>query len=359
MCHLRQGFGSLFEGVYRLDNSPKRGIFVDPLYLYKKMANPLADDFYRIGSVAALTGIAVERLRAWERRHDFSPAHKHGRTRFYSAQQLEKLKKIKHLIDRGQTVSSVIHLTEQQLNQRLNDSPAAAVDSPHAAAQAIPLVGLVGANLLQLEQKQEPTDRIDVVARWANLDALLDPSQQQQLPQVLVLQMPVLSAQDIAKAQQHLPNSKIITAYQFATAAELSRCQTADTPVLKWPLDWREIEFTCLEESKRYLKSVVYARRRFSDEELIALAVSDTDPNQPTQHLVEAVHQINALSAYLQTCAEEHASEAAAHGALDEACSDAAYARAYLESALHTITAAAENATAQQSPTKPPSGLTH
>ena len=29
---------------------------------------------YRIGSVAALTGIAVERLRAWERRHDFSPA---------------------------------------------------------------------------------------------------------------------------------------------------------------------------------------------------------------------------------------------------------------------------------------------
>ena len=75
MCHLGRGFGSLFEGVYALDNSPKRGIFVDPLYLYKKMANPLADDFYRIGSVAALTGIAVERLRAWERRHDFSPAH--------------------------------------------------------------------------------------------------------------------------------------------------------------------------------------------------------------------------------------------------------------------------------------------
>jgi DNA-binding transcriptional MerR regulator len=346
----------LFKGVYRLDNSSKRGIFVNPLYLYKKMANPLADDFYRIGSVAALTGIAVERLRAWERRHDFSPAHKHGRTRFYSAQQLEKLKKIKHLIDRGQTVSSVIHLSEQQLNQRLSESSARAVDSPKAAALTTPLVGLVGANLLHLEQRQEPTDRIDVVARWANLDALLDPSQQQQLPQVLVLQMPVLSTQDIAKAQQHLPDSKIITAYQFATAAELSRCQTTDTPVLKWPLDWREIEFTCLEESKKYIKSAGYAQRRFSDEELIALAVSDTDPNQPTQHLVEAVHQINALSAYLQTCAEEHGSGAIAHGPLDEACSDAAYARAYLESALHTITATAENPPPQQAPNRPPSG---
>ena len=87
----------MLEIAYILDNSLKRGIFVDPLYLYNKMANPLADDFYRIGSVAALTGIAVERLRAWERRHDFSPAHKRGRTRFYSAQQLEKLKKIKLL----------------------------------------------------------------------------------------------------------------------------------------------------------------------------------------------------------------------------------------------------------------------
>ena len=66
----------MFEVAYILDNSLKRGIFVDRLYLYNKMAHPLADDFYRIGSVAALTGIAVERLRAWERRHDFSPAHK-------------------------------------------------------------------------------------------------------------------------------------------------------------------------------------------------------------------------------------------------------------------------------------------
>ena len=84
----------------------------------------IPDDFYRIGSVAALTGIAVERLRAWERRHGFSPAHKSGRTRFYSADQLEKLKKIKHLIDRGQTVSSVINLSESQLHQRLTDQAA-------------------------------------------------------------------------------------------------------------------------------------------------------------------------------------------------------------------------------------------
>ena len=196
----------------------------------------------------------------------------------------------------------------------------------------------------------------------SNLDALLDPSQQQQLPQVLVLQMPVLSTQDIAKAQQHLPNSKIISAYQFATAAELSRCQATDTPVLKWPLDWREIEFTCLEETKKIIKSNYYMQRRYSDEELIALAVSDQDPNRPTQHLVDAVHQINALSTYLQTCAEEAdgaGSDSTPHRALSEACSDAAYARSCLESALHTIVIEEETVYPAQAPNNPASGLTH
>ena len=145
------------------------------------MANYIPDDFYRIGSVAALTGIAVERLRAWERRHGFSPAHKNGRTRFYSADQLEKLKKIKHLIDRGQTVSSVINLSESQLHQRLTDQTTDTISATMQPGEALsPKVGLVGANLLQLEQQQDSNEHRNIVARWANLNALLDQGQQKE-----------------------------------------------------------------------------------------------------------------------------------------------------------------------------------
>ena len=130
------------------------------------MTNQIPDDFYRIGSVAALTGIAVERLRAWERRHGFSPAHKNGRTRFYSADQLEKLKKIKHLIDRGQTVSSVINLSESQLHQRLTDQTTDTINATMQPGEALsPKVGLVGANLLQLEQQQDSNEHLNIVAR--------------------------------------------------------------------------------------------------------------------------------------------------------------------------------------------------
>ena len=40
-----------------------------------------AQDLYQIGSVTALTGIAAERLRAWERRYGFTPAEKKGKIR--------------------------------------------------------------------------------------------------------------------------------------------------------------------------------------------------------------------------------------------------------------------------------------
>lgn len=329
------------------------------MYLYEKMSNHAPEDYYRIGSVAALTGIAIERLRAWERRYGFSPAHKNGRTRFYSAQQLQRLQKIKHLIDRGQTVSSVISLSESQLNQRLDVADSRSAQAVSASPPAAPKVGLVGANLLQLEQRQEPSERLDIVARWANLSALLDPVHQQEQPDVLIFQVPVLSLGEILKAQQVLPECKIISAYQFATAAELSRCQAQDVPILKWPLDWREVEFTCLEESKRHLKTTGYVQRRFSDEELIALAVGDNDPNRPTQHLVDAIHQVNALSAYLQSCAEEVGESHASNQALGEACGDAAYARAYLESALNALASAGSQDAVAQPLAGDSAGLAH
>ena len=179
---------------------------------------------------------------------------------------------------------------------------------------------------------------------------------------MLVLQVPVLSSREIAKAQRALPDAKS-SVLTNSRLPQPSRCQSQDAPVLKWPLDWREIEYTCLEESKRYLKSIGYAQRRFSDEELIALSVGDDDPNRPAQHLVEAIHQVNAL-AFLQSCAEENSngtdSDISKSAALSNACGDAAYARAYLETALHAVSSTASTADVYQPITAPDStGLTH
>lgn len=314
------------------------------------------NDYYRIGSVASLTGIAVERLRAWERRYQFSPAYKDGKTRFYSKDQLEILKKIKRLIDQGQTVSSVINLTEEQLDVR-SSSYESTPEAQNLVGQS-PKIGLIGANLLQLEQRVSSSQRLDIVSRWANLDAFLgeqlSPPGEMDAPQVLVLQLPVLTEQAISQAQQALPNAKIITLYQFATANQISRCQEQQVSTLKWPLSWAEIEYTCINEFGLPRLYGVSAPRRFSDEELIAIAAEDQDPNQCAQHLVEQIHQLNALTSYLQTCAGEEEVKGSPNkrdnlGTLAQTRTETAQARAQLETALDTLISAVY----QRSSTRP------
>jgi DNA-binding transcriptional MerR regulator len=331
------------------------------------------NDYYRIGSVASLTGIAVERLRAWERRYQFSPAYKDGKTRFYSKDQLEILKKIKRLIDQGQTISSVIHLTEEQLDARSGSG------QDHHQVQDLvgqsPRIGLIGANLLQLEQRVSGKQRLDIVSRWANLEAFLrelgeqiSPLSEMDAPQVLVLQLPVLAEQAIKQAQQALPNTKIVTLYQFATAHQISRCQEQQVATVKWPVSWAEIEYTCINEFGLPRLYGVSVPRRFSDEELIAIAAEDQDPNQCAEHLVEQIHQLNALTDYFQTCAgEEEVKDSDAKRetleALAQTRTETAQARAQLEAALDTLLTATYNqlaaAPAQSQGIRPDGFSTH
>jgi DNA-binding transcriptional MerR regulator len=314
------------------------------------------NDFYRIGTVASLTGIAVERLRAWERRYQFSPAHKDGRTRFYSRAQLEILIQIKRLVDQGQAISSVIHLTGEQLKARAEDNTE--YDPIKNPAGQTPTVGLIGANLLQLEQRTKDDTRLDIVSRWANVDAFLRELGGQpaiEAPQVLVLQLPVLTDQSIQRAQRALPSSKIITLYQFATANQISRCQAEEIATLKWPLTWAEIEYSCINEFGMPRLHGIIAPWRFSDEELIAIAADDQDPNQPARHLVEQIHQLNGLTDYLQVCAneeeiQENLKKKDKLKALGQSKTETAQARAQLENALETLLRATYEPIAQSIP---------
>ncbi len=295
------------------------------------------DDLYRIGTVASLTGISVERLRAWERRYNLSPAHKAGKTRFYSKDQLERLKLIKHLIDQGQPISSLAPLNHEQLAQRISEQPRERV----IVALQAPTVGLIGPNLLVLEQQASKADsrqRIEVVSRWANMDAFYAEQSGTVQPSVLIMQVPVLSMQHIEKTKEIYPDAKLITIYQFATADMISRVQQAATPTLKWPVSWAEIEHTALSEGGLPARAGRTTPRRYSDEELIAIAANSEDPTGCPEHLVEAINQLNAFAAFTSQCAP-----AQERGDLYlRVHADTTQARAQLELALETLITADE-----------------
>ena len=318
-----------------LDNCTKLATIVQVLYLDSPAVDPNKQaDLYRIGTVASLTGISVERLRAWERRYELSPAHKEGKTRFYSKTQLERLKLIKHLIDQGQPISSLATLSTQQLQQRAIDEPPA----PVLHSMQAPKVGLVGPNVVMLEQQSQAGSqqrRVEVVSRWANLEAFLSEANAADTPEVLILQLPVLSPQAIDKAKKVFPHVQIVCIYQFATAGNVSKLQQQGTPTLKWPVTWAEIEHTAITENGLPGRGFG-APRRFSDEELIAIAAESEDPTHCPEYLIEAINQLNAFAAYVTQC--NPAGDATPYLQVQ---ADASQARAQLEMALETLIASA------------------
>ena len=284
-----------------------------------------ADDLYRIGTIANLTGIAVERLRAWERRYGLEPAHKAGKTRFYSQSQLERLQLIKRLIDQGHPISTLVELPDEALEKRISTQRQARLKPATA--------GLIGPNLLVLEQQQDDASRLDVRSRWSNLDAFLEDQTGTESLDVVVVQLPVLLTGHIEKIGRFQPGARIVAIYQFATPRHLADVQELGIPTLSWPTTWQEIEHACATTAGMPLRAARAAARRFTDEELIAIAASAADPSGCPGHLVELISSLNAFAEFSLACT----GDAADPELYERVHTDTSQARAQLELALEAL----------------------
>lgn len=300
------------------------------------MANNDTNDLYRIGTVASVTGIAVERLRAWERRYGLTPAHRAGKTRYYDAEQLARLHKIKALIDQGNTISNVIDLDSHELDVRLERSvPPPSNEGPAKSTT----VGLIGPNLLLLERsKGMPEDsakeHIDVRGRWANADAFMTEIDTDPEFAVLVVQVGVLLVHEIERLLDYQPNGHIVALYQFATPEQVAATQELGIPTLPWPAPWSDIERACMVLAGKPLGNVSGVTRRFSDDQLIAIGASLADPTGCTRHLVELITQLNAFAQYTITCQPSNDDELEAPPLFHQLNNETQQARVHLEQAL-------------------------
>ena len=285
------------------------------------------DDLYRIGTIANLTGISVERLRAWERRYGLLPVYRSGKTRFYSHEQLDWLQQVKRLIDRGHPISTLVGLSAQQLDERLSGQRNVALRPA--------VVGLIGPNLLVLEQQQDATQRLEVQARWANMEAFSSDQSATGTLDVIVVQLPVLLAEPIGTIAELHPESRIVSVYQFATPAQISAVQEMGVPTLEWPVSWQEIEHACATSAGMPLRAARTAPRRFTDEQLIAIAASPSqDEANCPQHLVQLITNLNAFADYSLACAPQSGQNPEI---LQRVHTDTTQARAQLELALEVF----------------------
>ena len=290
-------------------------------HLYSAMSDTPDNlsDLYKIGTVAKLTGIAVERLRAWERRYGLTPASREGKTRFFSAEQVERLTRIKRLIDQGHPVSTLINLSNEALNDRLQTL---APPPTKATASATPTVALVGTQLLMLEQGNSEAARVTVSGRWVNLDVCLPELEQLTadtgLPDVLVMLQGSVTPDSLDRLNS-LPSSMArLVIYHYATDEGLAVAAERNLTLLRWPVSWAEIEQAVARLARAPLKAGRHAPKRFSDEQLLSIAsASDGLGCACPADLVHLISALNAFTDHSAACAS--GTELAADAANDMA----------------------------------------
>ena len=287
-------------------------------------------NLFKIGVVANRTGISVERLRAWERRYGLAPAHRDGQTRFYSEAQVERLRAIKTLLDRGNAIRRVVHLDDEELARR-----AAAVSDSLAAESGLH-VGLVGAPLVLLHRQATVRQAgeaaaesgVVVVGSWPSVESFL--AARDALPQMhrLVLFQASLDDQLADEIGVRVLDAGIVTAYRYASKSALERFEKEGRAVMALDrgVSWPDVEDACLAWKG---PATGDAQASFSEEMLLhIITAASASTSAIAGPLAEMLLEINHLSHHV-----EHCDEAGADAAGESLTS----ARSTLEAALEQL----------------------
>lgn len=274
--------------IYTKPVQRSKGIWVLPK---RNQEGIVQKQLYKIGAVAQKTGLSVERLRAWERRHGVEPAHKVNRTRYYDKDQLERLTLIKELLDQGHSIGHMVELATPELRELLN-TRATAID----AIQFKLIVAGQGAQDLADTESAEPCE---IVQRFCSLDEL--EARLDSLPDfdALVMEVPSLDADRIEQIVSVLPVPFVVV-YRLASKDDLSDAMASGLPVFKFgKVSWSDL-MTDLATRIRTNDNLDIGQSLYTDEELYHLSRARSSGTFAPKDFVDIVLSQRALIDHIQ-----------------------------------------------------------
>lgn len=312
---------------------------------------------YRIGAVARLTGLSVDRLRAWERRYGVVTTRRsESLGRIYSRADVERLDKLRRLVELGNAIGSVAHLSDAQLDARLRAdqglpesgaAPPARSRAPARDARArregnVLASGPVVAALLESLDLEAEGLRLQRVFRQR---AALFEHLGSEPVHAVVLELKSAHAEDadalVDQACRH-PAVHFVAIVGFARRDVLARLTAAGISVLRQPVLAEELLLMLARATPAVATPSIPSElpevlpgRRFLDEELMALSArASVVACECPEHLSVLIHNLNAFEQYCSECKVRAPEDAELHAYLQRVT---AHARALMEEGLENL----------------------
>ncbi|TVS15671.1 MAG: MerR family transcriptional regulator [Gammaproteobacteria bacterium] len=305
---------------------------------------------YRIGAVARLTGISVDRLRAWERRYGVVETRRtEALGRIYNRSDVERLTMIKQLVDLGNSISSVANLTDEQLKERLQqDSRSSHRSDPFTTLPVrVAAYGETIAAMLRASLDRMPG--LHLAGAYQHFDDF-----RRQLmslaPEVLVLEYAGVYPDTVDELDDLLQRSgarHAVMVCGFGRHDVFKALRERGAVILRSPVSLEELELACRYRRDPEASTPPAATalssdlgegippRRFRDEELVRLAsVSRSVECECPEHLITLIGSLTAFEAYSANCKNRNPDDAVLHAYLHRIT---AHARALVEEALENV----------------------
>ena len=251
----------------------------------------MQEQLYKIGAVAQRTGLSVERLRAWERRHGLEPAHKANRTRYYNQAQVSKLLLIRELIEHGHSISDLVDLTAKELKRILDGTE---LSGPTENFRLI-----LAGEVTPYPKEIDSWDECEVVLHLHSLDEF--ESRLDELPQAEVVVVGANSL-DVERLEElnTVVQQPMYVVYRYASKKDLDMATEVNLQVFRFgETHWKEL-IARIDEDLLKVRSQELLVRSFSEEELRHLSRTQSESIIEPRDLVDIIRSQRALVDHIQ-----------------------------------------------------------
>lgn len=284
---------------------------------------------FLIGAAAQMLGVSTHTLRKWEDRHRaISPSRSPGGDRRYSSQDLDRLSKLRALVDQGHAISALASLTNEALDQLLL---AATAEAPAAHSLRIAVLGERLAKDLKDARSRMPEVRI--AAHAADAAGLPEDA-----GDAIVVELGTLGADtrtELSEIRATTGVDRIVIVYGFGAIEKAEQLADSRTAVMRRPVNHRELTriLTALIGSPGAAQPQLgLPPHRFSRDLLARMAmISPELACECPRHVGQLLIELSDFEEYSAECENTKPADAHIHNMLRKT---AATSRALFEQAL-------------------------